>query len=265
MPVANGLLEYSLGNAPVTGCGISWSTIELANALAKEIPDLVFDTHGVAELEQLLAEAAETEFSLDSISRILTSTVAIEDWRIGEAIAEAYLTDHRSCAFPWPDSRDVRRMGSSLPGADLVGICSGVGGDRFAFGEVKTSSESKYPPGVMYGPKGLKQQIEDLCLDEKIRDQLIQYLGFRAINAPWQSQFVAAFQKYAINSSNVSTFGVLIRDVTPDQDDLRARINSLSRSCPGGMSIELVAVYLPAGKIYGLGATVLAQSVTVPR
>ncbi len=113
--------------------------------------------------------SAITEFAQEHLAEALADPDDIENWRVGEAIAEAYLTEHRNCQFPWPDGRDERKNGSSLPGADLVGIQHDAKGDRFAFGEVKTSGQAKHPPGVMYGRTGLKQQLEDLFDKVEIR------------------------------------------------------------------------------------------------
>lgn len=172
---------------------------------------------------------------------------------MGEAIAEAYLTDHRSCSFPWPDGRDERKGGSSLPGADLAGFGIDWNGDCFAFGEVKTSREERYPPGTMHGRTGLKKQLEDLRDSDAIRDDLVKYLGHRAGSAPWRARFQQATKRYLGNPSDVQLYGVLVRDVEPHQDDLRARVDDLGAECPEGTSIELFALYLPRGSLEGIG------------
>ena len=86
----------------------------------------------------------------------------VEIQKLLAAIAEVYLTDHRSCQFPWPLGRDERKSSSSLPRADLVGFRTDESGNALAFGEVKTSSEANYPPRVMYGETGLRKQLENL-------------------------------------------------------------------------------------------------------
>ena len=192
MTMALGTLEYSLGAAPVTGCGISWTTNELNAALAGPVAEVIFDDAEKADLAALLAGLPETEFDQTTIRGVLAISRAPEDWRVGEALEESYLVHHRRCHFPWPDGRDERKSGSSLPGADLVGFQNDGETDRFAFGEVKTSSEKQYPPGAMHGPKGLKQQLEDLRDKEPIRRDLVKYLGYRATNASWKGQMERA-------------------------------------------------------------------------
>jgi len=259
MMVAAGKVVYEHGATPCSGTGLAWSLEELDAALDERVSSLIFDDEGKVEIEQILIPLAETEFEQDKVHEILSGPDKVEDWRVGEAIADAYLTDHRRCHFPWPDGRDERKSGSSLPGADLVGFRTDEKGDCFAFGEVKTSSKAKYPPGVMHGQTGLKQQLEDLRDREDIRHDLFLYLGHRAKNASWLGRFKEAGSRYLGNPSDVHLYGVLIRDVKPYGDDLRACVQSLAKDCPGGMRIELLALYLPAGKISGIGSALVAQ------
>lgn len=130
--------------------------------------------------------------------------------------------------------------------------------DRFAFGEVKTSAEKAYPPGAAYGRHGLKQQMEDLRDRREVRDDLVKYLAHRAVSSSWKDRFRSAAGTYLRNSCDVRIYGVLVRDVTPHEDDLRARVNHLEQDCPASMGIELVALYLPEGSISTLGAQVRA-------
>ena len=183
----------------------------------------------------------------------------VEDWRVGEAIAEAYLTDHRSCRFPWPDGRDERKGGSSLPGADLVGFGIDRDGDCFAFGEVKTSREGRYPPGTMHGRTGLKRQLEDLRDSDAIRDDRVRYLAHRAGSASWRARFQRAVVRYLGNSSDVQLYGVLVRDVEPHKDDLRLRVDELRAGCPEGTCIELLALYLPQESLDGIGEEIVSR------
>jgi len=230
----------------------------LEEALTGPIPALVFDDAGTERMTVLLDGVADTAFARENLVSLLADAGEPEDWRVGEALAESYLTDNRGCFFPWPDGRDERKRGSSLPGADLVGFQSDGGRERFAFGEVKTSGENRYPPGSMYGRHGLKQQTEDLRDRLDIRDGLVRYLGHRAINAPWTARYRAACSVYLQDTCDVRIFGLLVRDVQPHADDLRARVSSLAAACPAPMVIELNALYLPAGTISTLSERVVA-------
>lgn len=156
MTVAAGKQVYNKGAAPCSGVGLTWTEEELDDAVEGPVAVTLFDDDGKADIEEILTGLAETEFADENLRRVLADPEEVEDWRVGEAIAESYLTDHRECYFPWPDGRDERKSGSSLPGADLVGLHADEEGDCLAFGEVKTSSEAKYPPGAMHGRTGLK-------------------------------------------------------------------------------------------------------------
>ena len=223
------------------------------------VDSVLFDDAGRVDIEAILTDLVETEFELEGLKGVLDGPDDIEDWRVGEAIAETYLTHHRSCFFPWPDGRDERKGGSSLPGADLVGLSIDESGDCLAFGEVKTSGEDRYPPSSMYGRTGLRQQMEDLRDNESIRDSLLRYLSYRVRTAPWRPRFEAASKRYLRDKSDVQLYGVLIRDVRPDSQDLRARTQSLCTDRPLATRIELLALYLPEDCIEGIGRSSLSR------
>ncbi len=249
---------YRLGEPPVTGVGLGVSTEHLDEALSGSVSALVMDVSGTEQLAGLLDGLADTEFSRDNLDSLLANDAPPEAWRVGEALAESYLVDCQGCTFPWPDGRDERKRGSSLPGADLVGFQHDGEKERFAFGEVKTSSDPQYPPSLMYGRHGLKQQLEDLRDRRDIRDGLVRYLGHRAINASWRDSYQTACSHYLHDTCDVRVFGVLVRDVAPHEDDLRARVCRLAPGCPAAMMIELTAIYLPKDSISTLSAALVA-------
>ncbi|MCY4657781.1 MAG: hypothetical protein OXC80_13330 [Gammaproteobacteria bacterium] len=197
------------------------------------------------EFAQFLAVTGDTEFGDDTTLHMIENLDQIESWRVGEAIAEAYLTDHRSSFFPWSSRWDEKTRRASLPGADLIGLAFSDKEDCFVFGEVKTSSESRYPPSVMYGRTGFKRQLEQLRDDHSKRLRLIRYLYHRAKDESWYPRFTNAARRYMTNKSDVQIYGFLVRDVVPNSADLRARVQNLGSSCPKGMRIELFAMYLP--------------------
>ena len=105
----------------------------------------------------------------------------------------------------------------------------------------------------MHGRTGLKKQLEDLRDSGAIRDYLVRYLGHRAGAARWRARFQQATKRYLGNPSDVQLYGVLVRDVEPHRDDLRARVDDLGADCPEGTRIELLALYLPWGRLEGIG------------
>lgn len=251
--------HYTMGVPPVTGVGLSVTAEDLDAALQGPVAAVVFDDLGRDGISDLLDGLADTDFAQDNLSSLLGDERKPEDWRVGEAIAEHYLTANHACHFPWPDGRDERKRGSSLPGADLVGFQNDGATDRFAFGEVKTSSENAYPPSAAYGRHGLKKQLEDLRDQQTIRNDLVKYLGHRAIQSSWQNRYRSAATVYLRNPCEVRIFGLLIRDVPPHQNDLNARVTCLGDGCPGTTVMKLFALYLPLGRITNLGATVMAS------
>jgi hypothetical protein len=114
---------------------------------------------------------------------------------------------------------------------------------------VKTSTDDDVPPNVTYGRHGLKQQLEDLRDSKATRDILFLYLGFRAKGAPWAPTYQHAARRYLADSSDIAIFGILIRDTTPADGDLKARAKALAGACPASTVIHLLAIYLPANGI----------------
>ena len=49
MTIASGSIEYQLGEAPVVGCGFSYSDAELNNALSGSVAEIVYDDSGKAD------------------------------------------------------------------------------------------------------------------------------------------------------------------------------------------------------------------------
>lgn len=253
-------VHYNLSYPSVLGQGLSISEESLNDLISGPITDLVFDSEGNDIIANLLTGVADTEFEKQKLQSILQTESIPEDWRVGEAIAEHYFTEEKECLFPWPDGRDERKRNSSLPGADLVGFKKDDESSLFAFGEVKTSADNNYPPNVSYGRHGIKQQLEDLRDNEEIRDDLVKYLGHRASNSNWQELYITASSRYLKDSCDVYVFGSFIRDVNPDEADIKVRVEKLSQACPNSMSIEFIAIYLPPNSISDLGKMVLESN-----
>jgi len=240
----------------VVARGRRFSDGELTAAIDGPVSELVRDDAGKQEVEELLMGFSATGFEQESVGRILSHDRIPEDWRVGEALAECILRDHCACFFPWPSGRDQRNPDSSPTGADLVGFQETDRKDsphRFAFGEVKTSSEQNWPPQVMYSRHGMIRQLESLRDDLAVRDHLVKYLCHRANGSNWVGQYMEAAVRYLAEPADVALYGFLVRDVEPKDADLRSRAKTLATHCPGQMGIELTAVYFPAASIDGLG------------
>lgn len=222
----------------------------MLNALTNEVYDKVYDIPGNSDLiDSILTGLADTGFNKDSLMPIFACNECINDWEVGEAYAQVYLENNFSSILPWNLRRDIKKPGSSLPGADIVGLHMKDDSAYFLFGEIKTSSDQNYPPSLMYGPTGMRKQLDELCTEQDTIFALIKYLGFRLKNTVHWPMYQNAFQKYCINKFNICIIGVLIRDVKPNEKDLAARAKSLRSYCIDGRQISLLAIYLPQGAI----------------
>ncbi len=223
------------------------------------VSEVLFDDEGKVNIKEIFAGLTDTEFDQKRLHRKLDKVNEIENWRVRKAIAETYLTNHRSCNFSWPIGRDARKSGSSLPGTDLVEFGIDIDGDCFAFGEVKTSSDSSYPPRVMFGTNGLIRQLEDLRECEAVRDKLFIYFSHRANAASWRACFQHAARRYLQNRSDVQLYGFIVRDVEPHQNNLKMMVSKLPIGCSEGTYIELLALYLPHNRLNGIGAAIIER------
>jgi len=248
MPIAAGTEVYAADHPPVIARGLSFNDTELEGMLA-DVRAVLRDEAGALEVETLLAGVAATEFAQATLQQVLRPDRELEHWRIGEAIAESYLVEHRNCEFPWPGGRDLKNPESSPAGTDLVGFQPEGSSARFSFAEVKTSTDITYPPALMYGRHGLKQQLDGLRDSTAVKDGLVKYLGLHATGRPWNATYRQAASRYIHDRSDIIIFGVLVRDVDPSHLDCAGRANKLSQQCPALTAIELIGLYLPAGTI----------------
>lgn len=257
MKIARGKKVYDAVSRGVRAGGRAFTDDELDIALNHRLAALLRDDEGREQIRVCLRSIARTQFESGRLRSALSSTTEPKDWQVGEAIGEAYLTDHRECEFPWPSSRDLRNPSASPAGADLVGFQKNKGSTRFAFGEAKTSSEAKWPPGVVTSRHGLVNQLEELRDSQVVKEHLgLIYLGFRAQGTTWYGTWKTASTRYLGNPEDVALFGVLVRDVNPQSADLSARSQRLGTGCPADTYVELIAFYLPLGSISTLGKRV---------
>jgi hypothetical protein len=255
MTVAAGTKAYTADVPPVKARGVTYTKTELTVALGGSVSEILWDVSGTANLLALLTPLSTTEFSDKSLKRVLSHQPVPENWRVGEAIAEAFLVEHRDCQFPWPSGRDLKNPAASPAGTDLVGfqqMKAKKDHHRFAFGEVKTSEEEKWPPAVMKGRHGLQKQLEVLRDSTDVKAPLVKYLGHRANGTEWFPKYQSAARRYLANSTDISLFGILVRDVEPKAEDLKNRAKELAVNCPSETSIELRAMYLPRNSIPSL-------------
>jgi hypothetical protein len=176
----------------------------------------------------------------------LNSNPAPLDWEIGEAIAECLLEDEFGVTWPWNENRDKKTPRASLPGADLVGFLGDGDQAILLFGEVKTSFDKSHPPGVMSGRSGLAHQIDYLINSKEEHGALIRWLHARCKNTAHWPKFQAALKSYlSSRGKRIALVGVLLRDTTPHQDDLRTRGKKLEGMALVETQVRLDAWYSP--------------------
>lgn len=245
----HGTQIYQTDHEKITARGVLFAENDLKSLLKGPVKSIVQDPEGKDGIRMLLSRVATTGFEQAALEEMLSDESEVPSWLIGEAIAEVFVTDNHQCEFPWPSGRDLKNPNASPTGADLVGFQltdDPQSPYRFAFGEVKTSVEQKWPPQVVYGRCGLQQQLEDLRDSKEVKGGLFRYLGFHAPNTAWADKFRSAAKRYLqSNFEDAVLFGLLVRDVEPKADDLKNRAVKLAVNQPSSTTILIYALYLP--------------------
>jgi len=196
------------------------------------------------DLRALTTTGMATEF----VERLLQAVPKFENWEIGEALAECILkTDSGlDIHWPWNTVRDRRTPRASLPGADLVGFCTYNDVVLLVFGEVKTSSDRNTPPNVMNGGSGMAWQLEKCATLLDIQRTLLQWLHARCTSETSRTLYEQAVGRFlASQGKELLILGVLLRDTTPNEDDLKSRGKQLSQKLLQPTETRLFAWYLP--------------------
>jgi hypothetical protein len=251
-------INYETQDRQVFWQGISLAKGEVFNFfMSNDVASRLHDEEGAKEFSAHLRSLATTGFANESLDEILVAEISEErDWAIGEAIAEAYLTTKHNIIWPWNMERDKRTAKASLPGADLVGFEINGKNARLVLGEVKSSSEKKYPPQLMSGRKGhMGHQVDKLANNPGLILQLLKWLWPRCKKTEYETIFNAAITLF-LNSGNRALFGVLIRDTEPNELDLQTRGQSLAGTLQAPTTCRLLAIHLPCA-IADLPARVL--------
>ena len=82
-------------------------------------------------------------------------------------------------------------------------------GDSLAFGEVKPSGEDRYPPSVMYGSRGLKQQFGKPTRSGQESETASSCTSvYRAESTPWHARFSDSKRAVPSGQVGLATFTV---------------------------------------------------------
>lgn len=201
---------------------------------------LSFDVY----LRGLATTGVETRY----VERLLHAVPEPKTWEVGEAFAECVLRDNSDgeVHWPWNTVRDRRTPRASLPGTDLVGFYRAGTEVLLLVGEVKTSSDLRTPPSVMIGGSGMAWQLEQTLARLDIQRALLQWLYARCQSPLHFNLFHDAVERYmASEGAALLLVGVLIRDTTPSELDLKAQGGALADRFDEPTRVHFVAWYLP--------------------
>lgn len=254
-------IEFENIESPFRGhVGLSMDLEECRSHLIHEVKNNLLDREEWDKtLVSLRTLHDETGFNasaelLADIQAFSEERIETQQFRVGEAYAEVILEQEFSCRFHWNENRDARNPQGNKTGADLVGFIEVDGQVLFLFGEVKTSSEIiNRPPQVMTtSDKSIESQLRDLYNDTAKRRILISYLQNKArlypTDHPFFEDFEAGKRAYYSGECRFHLFGVLIRDISPDERDVSVSYNRLRTQILEPKGLKLLAIYLPIQK-----------------
>lgn len=238
-----GSVCYDLAGQSVPARGHEISADDVPS-WAEPVRAVLGDDAGLTEARESLQELVKTDFNTAVLEAVLAPQTSHEEWRVGEAVAQHHLTEEFGHVFPWPDSRSTRNPNSSGGGVDLIGIGVVGGVSRFVLCEVKTSHQQAWPPAIATSRShGLRSQLVGLLEGDDRSKWAIKYLVMNALGKPWQPELEAAMKTYLDAPSKVCVVGILVHVAVPDEKDLKANAQSLSKTCPAETDMRLIALY----------------------
>lgn len=235
------------GSARWQGCVVE-EPETFVSYLQSTVRERLEDAAERASLASVMQGLATTGMATEFVERVLGATPEPLDWEIGEALAECVLAEDegREIHWPWNQARDRRTPRASLPGSDLVGFCRQGDQVLLLFGEVKTSSEGRTPPGVMNGRSGMAWQLGEAATRIDLQRTLLFWLASRCQQPDLFALYRAAVQTYIESlGRELLLVGVLLRDTLPDERDLKGRACDLAERVPAPTRVELFSWYLP--------------------
>jgi hypothetical protein len=248
---------YSIGRkSSVRAEGYAWRDANSCREyFGKRVAGRLKEGNGSEFLRKYLDKMPDTGFSLTHLRIEAAQDKPARDWEIGEAFAESMLEDYFDCLFPWPTSRDQREKDGHATGPDLPGYNQHTKGNaRFAFGEVKSSSQEKSPPFVVSGVDGkagketMVGQLRRLLTEASRRQILIAWLGFRETrDETGKSRFDQALKRYG-ESNECLVAGCLVCGKRPEGEADLAEAHAALESHVAERELWLFAFYLPFEK-----------------
>lgn len=231
---------------------VSWQgrhvtdTKEFENFLAGPVHRRLTDEEYTELFRSDIRALASTDMAIGTLEKLLAAEPSREPWEVGESLAECLLAEEYEIQWPWNTERDKRTPRASLPGADLVGLITLDGEVSLALGEVKTSGDKNTPPNVMTGSSGMIHQLDKLAQNLQIHHTLLKWLHARCKDTEAWPLYNAAVKSYLESKGRaIVLFGLLMRDTTPHELDLKNRAAQLVEVVGPPTRVELVAWYFP--------------------
>ena len=232
----NGRIEYE---------GVSFRNDNFSAFLKQTISPIYKDEEYNCQMKEIAIEM--TGFDSENLQAVFDEMPKVSNFRIGELVAEKIVESRYNAKFTYNSDRDLKNLKSNNTGADLVGFIEMEDGAiNFLFGEVKTSEEEKTPPGVMYGATGMIDQLTDLSIKQDKIKSLVKWLFIKCHSdkdLTVQRYIKEAMSFYAKDRGNIRLIGVLVRDTSPNELDLKNRYEDLKSKINGQRNVQLLAVY----------------------
>ena len=86
-------LAYNVDAPPVIAQGLSYNQEQLEKILQGPVKAILQDESGKEDIRLLLSSVLTTDFEKDGLEQLFTEDQAPQNWRVGEAIAEAFVAD----------------------------------------------------------------------------------------------------------------------------------------------------------------------------
>ena len=116
MPIRAGKQVYSLLRGACSASGVFWTEVGLDAAIGEVAASILYDDPAQEVIGRILSDLPETGFDRTGTARAFPDMKRLENWRVGEFLADRYLTAHRACSFPL-----ACRVGSENGGFQFAG------------------------------------------------------------------------------------------------------------------------------------------------
>lgn len=242
-PSVSQVFSASQANIPYLGLRIN-DPKDCIEWLSTAVRDRAYDSEEATKFDAFLrADGFDTS---ELYAAITAPEEPLTEKDLGESMGELALQQLHQASWFTNRRRDMRSVRASLPGADIIGFapCED-GGHRLLIAEVKTSSDPKTPPTVMYGETGLQYQLYRAATDPRILRQLLRYTFSRVHGTDIMPILQDALRRLDKDlMSGAQLVGILVRDTPVAQKDVSHHAGVLSKQLPDADNVSSLALYV---------------------